>query len=692
MLNKIGFNNEESEKLKRIEFNLRLYLEKELGLNIKSETLSSESDYLNLILEEIDIKNAKIKKALLELTSNQSKTNIDKKYEEKRMYQKLKKIMSEHNRLSSILKNQDSEVEDNIRYIISVKKKVDKLNEEKERIKSEIFLLDIVKDMKLNDGICTKCDKFEDKLKITDNIKEIENHITLYEKDLLESFYIFKRSIEEDYREVLKREMGSSKYAQKLINYFFEVDMEIYVFEIVTFHHILPLKFQDIPSTYNKSNLDNIKIIMENFFLLVENFYKNLKLMDDDILYFFNEDMFFKFTNYFFEDYLCKYFKIILGKNLEEKKDQFFLDYLEKIHFIFNDFTKNFNDCKEYSIYFHELIINNKNGVLEKYYEEYFTIEEKFFNYRTNIYINILKDKLTPLFEKASNKKPFSFKKLLKVLNNEKMEEYLEFIKKSIYRCHYLSRSSSSFFQINKLVRCSLKEFEDFINYILTNFIQSIPNSAKNTIYVDSAIFRSIEFLFVFLVRMNINQKNYISLIKGSNYFAETDEYRKTILENIKVKIISLNEKVVQNIINCTLAKFVAQKRSKKTEIAIFGNILELSNDFINEIKDLTNIEIKNNIEVLFYKKFIDLIESLFFKYYQKYKRKIVFHNEFKLFFECFNSIKEPELESNIVAFKYFLLCLKSEDKDIQKFVENTSKERVNFNKIEIYKKFLNEV
>jgi len=49
---------------------------------------------------------------------------------------------------------------------------------------------------------------------------------------------------------------------------------------------------------------------------------------------------------------------------------------LEKIHYLFEKFVVKFEACKDYSVYFYELLINNRISVLDKYYNEYFPIEE----------------------------------------------------------------------------------------------------------------------------------------------------------------------------------------------------------------------------------------------------------------------------------------------------------------------------
>ena len=65
---------------------------------------------------------------------------------------------------------------------------------------------------------------------------------------------------------------------------------------------------------------------------MVKNFYTNRKLMEDTLLYYFNEKMFFRLTNYIFQSYISRYLRRILKKNYDEKKEEFFLDYLDKVN------------------------------------------------------------------------------------------------------------------------------------------------------------------------------------------------------------------------------------------------------------------------------------------------------------------------------------------------------------------------
>ncbi len=120
------------------------------------------------------------------------------------------------------------------------------------------------------------------------------------------------------------------------------------------------------------------------------------------------------------------------------------------------------------------------------------------------------------------------------------------------------------------MIRFTLNQFDEFLQYILFNLIRSCPLSSKSSFFVEPIIIRVMEFIFLFLVRMNLDLHNYISLIKASNYFAETDEDRKNMLENMKTKIIMLNEKIVKNIMAKTEHKFSKQRSWGKISIFRF--------------------------------------------------------------------------------------------------------------------------
>lgn len=65
---------------------------------------------------------------------------------------------------------------------------------------------------------------------------------------------------------------------------------------------------------------------------MVKNFYTNRKLMEDTLLYYFDEKMFFRLTNYIFQNYISRFLRKILKKNYDEKKEEFFLKYLYKVN------------------------------------------------------------------------------------------------------------------------------------------------------------------------------------------------------------------------------------------------------------------------------------------------------------------------------------------------------------------------
>ena len=73
--------------------------------------------------------------------------------------------------------------------------------------------------------------------------------------------------------------------------------------------------------------------------------------------------------------------------------------------------------------------------------------------------------------------------------------------------------------------------------------------------------------MFIFLIRININHKCYIQLIKKSNFFIETDEKRKQIIEKIKNKIILLNNKIFTNVMEFTKKKITTSIMSNEFQI-----------------------------------------------------------------------------------------------------------------------------
>lgn len=70
---------------------------------------------------------------------------------------------------------------------------------------------------------------------------------------------------------------------------------------------------------------------------------------------------------------------------------------------------------------------------------------------------------------------------------------------------------------------------------------------------------------------MNINHKSYITLIKKSNFFAETDERRKQIIEKIKNKIILLNDRTFNNVMENTKKRITTSMMS--SEFSILGRV-----------------------------------------------------------------------------------------------------------------------
>ena len=111
---------------------------------------------------------------------------------------------------------------------------------------------------------------------------------------------------------------------------------------------------------------------------------------------------------------------------------------------------------------------------------------------------------------------------------------------------------------------------------------------------------------------------------------------------------------------------------------------------YIKEIDYFSNEELKKKIESIFYGEVLNLSEFLFFKYFEKYKKKIFLDSEFKCFFECFMKIKNQKLEKDINSFKYFLLCLNSDNKIIN--IMESDLDIVSEIKIEKYRKYLEKL
>lgn len=680
------------EAFKKPDFNLRLHLDQALSEHIKVDNVIATTPFLDQLRQSINLKKERCEDLLNKISTAKSNLKLEKKIQVRQAQKNLQNLIDEQLDLYQELNSKEDKVILDMKNVLNVKKKVDKLNEEKAAIMAEMFILDLVKDMKLNNGNTTRLDALQQKLVFSNNIRHIENHINLYEKQLLDAFLRLKKRVEEDYIEILKNEMEMMKfeYSKQLIDYFFEVNEEKRVFELIAQNFILAINFSLLPASYTKETVENFRTMVQNFVNLIQLFYEKNFLVTEHVIKLLNEERFFKFTNYVFDSYFQSYLDATLGKNLSNKNDQFFLEYLEKINEIFTEYNPKFQDFKLYSIYFHELLVNCRSSLLEKYFEEYFNVEERFFQYRHKIYIDIMKNNIENAAGLTLTKLKLDFNPILDVLNSEKIEEYMGFIKQSINRCNTLSKSSFNYFQINKLIIYSLQEFRTFFLFILTKVADLINKEIPETITIDPSIFKVIEYLNVFLVRMNINQKSYIGLIKASNYYSETDELRNSIIKTNRVSLVSLVKSTTDKIF-VNLNSIYNNKKPKKGQESIIDRFQDIVVTYTNELNVITNGETKKDLENSFYAKYLDILEHKFLTMDDRKRSKLNFVEEFKHFFEAFNDVKQQELIGDVTAFKYLLLCFKSGDLDITKFLSDTTGERINLSKIEKYKKYLNK-
>ena len=675
------------ETYKKPDFNLRLHIDQALSEHIKVDNVLATTPFLEQLKQSLTFRKEKCEDILNKLSTAKSNLKLEKKIQVRQAQKNLQGLIEEQLDLYQELNNKEDKVSIDMKNVLNVKKKVDKLNEEKESIMAEIFILDMVKDMKLNNGNTSRVETLQQKMIFSKNIRNIENHINLYEKQLLESFYDIKKKVEAEFIEILKNEIEFMKfeYTKQFIDYFFEVNEEKRVFEIIAHNFILALNFSKLSTSFTKETTENFTIMLQNFVGLVQVFYEKSFLVTEHIIKFFSEERFFKLTSYIFDTYLQAYLDATLGQNLVTKNDQFFLEYLEKINEIFTEFNPKFQEFKKYSIYFHELIITCRSTLLEKYFEEYFNVEHRFFQYRHKIYIDIIKDKLETAATLVINKGKLEFNPILEVLNSEKLEEYISFIKQSINRCNNLSKSSFNYYQINKLIIYSLQEFQTFCAYIIMKISDFIDKENAETTYIDPIIYKVIEFLNILLVRMNINQKSYIGLIKASNYYSETDEFRMAVIKSIKSSLKVLTKNYTDKIF-INLNNIYSSKKQKKGQESIIERFQELVAPYIYELKNVTNAETKQDLEETFYGRYLQILEDKFLNLDSKRRSRLNFVEEFKYFFEAFNDVKQKELIADVTAFKYLLLCFKSGDLNISKFLSDTTGEHINVAKIEKYK------
>jgi hypothetical protein len=681
------------EDLKDENFNFKNYMEQELSDIIKTETMSSSSAYLTNLIEAMNIKKSNLNSMSSVLTQ---KAAIDKSKNKASQTNKIiKGLEQEYNGIFDKLSSTEASIRDDVKFTKILKKRIDRILLEKERINSELFVLDLIRDMKMNDKNFDHLKNFEDKMKFAKSIKEIESQIMMYEKSILSKFYELQLKIEQDFIDMMNSEISANKYVHTstIIDYFKNLGKEDVIFQSVCEHFIIKINFHGIPNFYNKQNVDNISLMIGNFFGVIEKFFDKRLYAENDLLNFFDEEMFNKLTGYFFEKCLSRYFDIVLMKNLKGGYHEFFLEYMERIHEIFLSYSPQFETVKSNSIFLYELIYAYKSAALSKFYEEYFAIEEKNFIYFQGIYINFLKEKLVSNF--GTKKAKGQFEEIFELLKNEKFEEYFNFIKKSMTRAATLCDSSFLALNITKLIKNSLEKFEGFFSFIIDNLKMLVPLATQDKTFVSPETFRISAFLYVGMLRMNIDQKHYIENVKFSIYFSEINLLRKGIFDNLKKKLEEFVNRCVTNVLeNISLnLKVTTQSSSSKNqvEVSIFAQVKRFLEPYVRVINEYVNPEFKKTVEVILFRNAIQLLEMQLLNMEQKVKDKFNFQNELAPFFEIFQPVEHKELVGDINALRYLLLFLKSKEKDIYQTIELTHKDLVNTLKLEMYQAELNK-
>lgn len=673
------------EDLSDENFNLRSYLEQELGEIIKPDTVNSNTQYLTSLIEAIGHKKSQLV-AKNNILAQKAATE-NSKLKATQTYKIIKGLEQEYVNIYDRLSSTEESIKEDVRFTKVLKKRLDRILAEKERINSELFVLDLIRDMKINDSVFDHIKSFEDKIRFAKNIKEIENQITMYEKAFLPRFYEMQERIEQDFLDMMQNEIVTNRYQHTptIIEYFRSLGKEDVMFQIISEQFIIKIKFHDLPNSYNNQNVDNISIMIGNFFSLVEKFFDRRVYTENDLMRYFDEDLFNKFTGFFFEKSLGRYFDIILLKNLKGNNYQFFLDYMERIHEIFDSYTPQFEQVKTLSIFLHELLYAYKSAAMAKYYEDYFTVEEKNFIYCHNIYINLLKEKLA---QNLGTKRPKQFDEISDSLRNEKIEEYFNFIKKSVQRTSVLCESSFVAFNMTKLIKFSLEKFESFFGFIIDNIKPLVPVASQDKTFVPAEAFRIASQIYIYLLRMNVDQKHYIENVKHSIYFSEVNLMRKGVLENLKKKLEEFVNRCVGNILeNVSMnLKVVLPSNSKvQTEVSILAQVKKFVDPYLEVIGQFANPEFKKTVEIIFFRKTIQLIEMQLLTMDPKVKEKFNFQNELAPFFEMFKPAEHKELVGDINALRYLLLFLKSKERDIYQMIEPTHKDLVNLSKLEMY-------
>ena len=679
------------EELSDESFNLRNYLEQELGEIIKIDTVNSNSSYLSSLIEAIGYKKSQLIAKNNVLAQKAATENS--KLKSTQTYKIIKGLEQDYIIIYDLLSSTEESIKDDVRFTKVLKKRLDRILAEKERINSELFVLDLIRDMKINDSVFEHIKSFDDKIRFARNVKEIENQIMMYEKAFLTRFYELQERVEHDFLDTMLNEMITNRYqyTPTIIEYFRSLLKEDQLFQIISEQFIIKIKCHDLPNSYNNQNADNISIMIGNFFGLVEKFFDRRVYTENDLMRHFDEDLFNKFTGFFFEKSLGRYFDIILLKNLKNNNYQFFLDYMERIHDIFEEYTPQFERVKVLSIFLHELLYAYKSAAMAKYYEDYFIVEEKNFIYCQNIYTNLLKEKLT---QSLGTKRPKQFEEISETLRNEKIEEYFNMIKKSVQRALTLCESSFVALNITKLIKFSLEKFESFLGFIIDNIKPLVPIASQEKAFVSVEAFRVASQIYIYLLRMNVDQKHYIENITHSIYFGEVNLMRKGVLESLKKKLEEFVNRCVGNILeNASMNLKVAPSSNTKiqNDISILAQVKKFVEPYLEVITQFANPEFKKTVEIIFFRKAIHLIEMQLLTMDSKVREKFNFQNELAPFFEMFKPAEHKELVGDINALRYLLLFLKSKERDIYQMIEPTHKDLVNLAKLEMYNAELNK-
>lgn len=670
-------------------FNLKKYIDDELQDAIKLVNANSSNEYLEKILETIKDKKSELEKSSQKFVQKDSKEMTNAR--ESQTYKAVKILIDEFAVIKNTLSQEKSQINDQIKMTKMVKRKIDKLFKEKEKINSEIFVLDLIKDMKINDNSEQKIAKIEDKIKFANNIKELDNLISMYEKSLIPKLNNLVSKVEEEFISRVELEINKKKYEYTpfIIQYFRNQEKETLIFEIFCQNFILKVNFASITNAFNSQNIQNISLIFDNYFSVLDIFFDKASNKDTHFIKFLDEMLFNKFTGYFFEKYVGRYLEIILMKNLRSN-NQFFLEYLEQIYSLFQNLDLKFRNTEKYSVLLQELLQVYKYSCLVNYYEEYFIVEERYFIYCHGIYLNLLKDKMNAVFV---SKKINQFESILEILTSDKLEEYLKFMSKSLHRVSILSDQSSLSNNIVKLLKISLSEFKTFLDYVIENLIKSIPTTEP--VSISTPAFKISEFLYLMVNRIYVTQKEYLLMIQSSIYFAEIETLKRGVFDSIKQRLIELNAKTIDNVYIIISSNLVINEKDKKVALENMSFIeksVSVSARFIQEIDNFSNHDFKKMTQVLFFKRLIVLFEENIFKMDKKQVSKMNFSNDFKIFSGIFDKLDFEELKGDKLAFNRLLVCLKTNEKDILKVLDKKEREFVSNDKIEKYNTFFSKL